>query len=151
VESTAQDNDCCEVKRCKRHVSNNTLQTAKNSTKPVEISAAVKLPPKAVLTCNSFAPLRTTNTNTETTGAENTPPEQEAPRKPGRPLPIMTTSTTNLIRLYSDLKDHVKGEYKFQNTRNGTHIITKEMADYSAMKSYLLVYWLLFFFAQMQQ
>jgi hypothetical protein len=30
-----------------------------------------------------------------------------------------------------------KGEYDFQNARNGTRIITKEMADYSAMKSYL--------------
>jgi hypothetical protein len=49
----------------------------------------------------------------------------------------MTTSTTNLIRLQSDLKDYVRGEYELRNTRNGTHIITKEMADYSAMKCYL--------------
>jgi hypothetical protein len=46
-------------------------------------------------------------------------------------------STTNLIRLQSDVKDHVKGEYEFRNIRNGTRIISKEMADYSAMKSYL--------------
>jgi hypothetical protein len=49
----------------------------------------------------------------------------------------MNTSTTNLIRLKSDLKDHIKGEYEFQYTQNGTHIITKEMVDYSAMKSYM--------------
>jgi hypothetical protein len=49
----------------------------------------------------------------------------------------MMTSVTNLIQLQSDLKDHVKGEYEFRNTRNGTCIITKEMVDYSAMKSYL--------------
>jgi hypothetical protein len=47
------------------------------------------------------------------------------------------TSTTNPIRLQSDLKDQVKGEYEFPNTWNGTRIMTKEMADYSAMKSYL--------------
>jgi hypothetical protein len=35
------------------------------------------------------------------------------------------TSTTNLIRLQSDLKEHVKGEYEFWNTQNGTRIITK--------------------------
>jgi hypothetical protein len=35
------------------------------------------------------------------------------------------------------LKKHVKGEYEFRNARNGTSILTKEMADYSAMKSYL--------------
>jgi hypothetical protein len=75
--------------------------------------------------------------DTETTGAENTLPEEEVSRKPGRPPPIVMTSTTNLIRLQSDLEDHIKGEYEFRNTRNGTRIITKEMADYSAMKSYL--------------
>jgi hypothetical protein len=47
------------------------------------------------------------------------------------------TSATSLIRLQSDLKEHVKGEYEFRNTRNGTRFITKEMADYSAMISYL--------------
>jgi hypothetical protein len=87
------------------------------------------LPPKAVLT-HVFTPLRTT-------GAEDTLTEQEAPRKLGRPPPIMMISTTNLIRLQSILKDHVKGEYNFRNTGNGTHIITKEMVYYSAMKSYL--------------
>jgi hypothetical protein len=92
----AQD-DFQEVKRCKRHVCNNTSQTAKKSTKPVPTSAAVKLPPKAVLTRNSFAPLRNTDMDTETTGTENKLLKQKAPRKPGRPLSIMMTSTTNLI------------------------------------------------------
>jgi hypothetical protein len=73
----------------------------------------------------------------ETAGAENALPEQEAPRKSGRLPPIVMTSTTNFIRLQSDLKDHVKGQYQFQNTRNRTCIITKEMVDYSAMKFYL--------------
>jgi hypothetical protein len=47
------------------------------------------------------------------------------------------TFTTNLIRSQSDLEGHVQGEYELRNTRNGTRIITKEMADYLAMKSYL--------------
>jgi hypothetical protein len=42
-------------------------------------------------------PLRTTDMDTETTVTENTVLEQEAPRKPGRPPPIVMTSTTNLI------------------------------------------------------
>jgi hypothetical protein len=46
------------------------------------------------------------------------------------------TTTTNLIQLQSDLKYRVKGQYEFRNSRNRTHIITKEVADYSAMKSY---------------
>jgi hypothetical protein len=113
VESTAQDDDFQELKRYKRHISNDISQTAKKSIKPVPTSVAVKLPPKSVLTCNFFAPLRTTDMDTETTGTENALPEQETPIKPGRPPPVMMTSTTNLIRLQSDLKDHIKGEYKF--------------------------------------
>jgi hypothetical protein len=46
--------------------------------------------------------------DTETTGAENTLPEQETPKKSGRPPPIVMTSATNLIHLQSDLKEHVR-------------------------------------------
>jgi hypothetical protein len=99
VEAMAQDDDFQEAKRRKRRISNDTSQRAKKSNKPIHTSTAVKLPPKAVLTHNFFAPLRTTDRDTETTGAENALPEQEAPRKPGRPPPIVMTSTTNLIRL----------------------------------------------------
>jgi hypothetical protein len=44
----------------------------------------------------------------------------------------MMISNTKLIRLQSDLKDHVKGEYEFRNTRNGTRNITKNI---EAMKA----------------
>jgi hypothetical protein len=80
VESTAQDDDFQEVKRIERHIPNNTSQTAKNSTKPVPPSSAVKLLPKEVLTRNFFAPLRTNDKDTKATGAENALPEQKAPR-----------------------------------------------------------------------
>jgi hypothetical protein len=92
-ESTAQHDEFREVKRRKRHNSSDNSQSVKKSTKTVPTSAAVKLPPKAVSTRNYFAPLRTTDMDTETTGAENTLPEQEAPRKSGRPPPIMITSS----------------------------------------------------------
>jgi hypothetical protein len=49
----------------------------------------------------------------------------------------MMTLARNLVRLKSDLKDHVEGEYEFRNTRSQTRIITKEVADSSAMKSYV--------------
>jgi hypothetical protein len=44
VESTAQDDDFQEVKRLKKHVSNDTSKTAKKSTKPVPTSASLNLP-----------------------------------------------------------------------------------------------------------
>jgi hypothetical protein len=73
----------------------------------------------------------------EATGAENTLPEQEAPSKSGRPPPIVISSTTNFIWLQGDLKELVKREYEFRNTRNGTRTIRKELEDYSTIKSYL--------------
>jgi hypothetical protein len=58
-ESTAQDDDFREVRKRKRHNSDDTSQSAKNSAKTVPISTAFKLPPKAMSTRNFFAPLRT--------------------------------------------------------------------------------------------
>jgi hypothetical protein len=70
VESRAKDDDFQEEKRRRRHISNDTLPGAKNSTKPVPITTAVKPPPKAVLTYNFFAPLRTTDIDMESTGLQ---------------------------------------------------------------------------------
>jgi hypothetical protein len=80
LESTAQGDDFQEVKRRKRRISDDTVQTAKKSTKSVPTSSAVKLPPKAVLTHNFFAPVRSNDMGMETTGEENALPELEAPR-----------------------------------------------------------------------
>jgi hypothetical protein len=110
----AQYDNFQEVKKHKRNISNNTSETDKKLTKQVPSPTAVKMPPKAVLTRYFFAPLRTTDTETTTT--QNTLPKQEAPRKPRKPPLKVMTSTTNLIRLQSDLKDHVKGQYEFRNT-----------------------------------
>jgi hypothetical protein len=64
LESTAQDDDFREVTRRKR----------------VPTSAGVKMPSKAVLTRKYFAPLRTADNGTETTGAENAQPEHQVGR-----------------------------------------------------------------------
>jgi hypothetical protein len=48
VESTAQDDDFQEVKRRKRHMCNDTSQTAKKSTKSVSTSAAIQLSKSSV-------------------------------------------------------------------------------------------------------
>jgi hypothetical protein len=81
LESTAQDDDFQEVKRRKRHISNDTSETAKKTTVSVPKSAAGKVPTKAAITRNLFALPRTNDMDTETTEAENNLPEQEAPRK----------------------------------------------------------------------
>jgi hypothetical protein len=81
LESAAHDDDFQELERRKRHLSNVTSQTAKKPTISAPKSAAGKLPTKAVITRNFFAPLRTNDMDTETTAAENTLPDKEAPRK----------------------------------------------------------------------
>jgi hypothetical protein len=85
LDAMTQDDDFREVKRLKRHISD-TIQKAKESTKPVPTSAVVKLPLKVVLIHNFFAPL-STHMHTETTGAENALPEQEALYRSGRSPP----------------------------------------------------------------
>jgi hypothetical protein len=68
----AQNDDLREVKTRKRCYSDDTSHTAKKSTISVPKSAAVKLPTKAFIFHNLFAPLRTNNMNMETTRAEGT-------------------------------------------------------------------------------
>jgi hypothetical protein len=79
-EPTAQDDEFQEVKKCKSHNSNDNSKAAKKSTRKVPTFTDVKLPPKAVSSCNYITTLRTTDMDTETTGTENTLPEQEAPK-----------------------------------------------------------------------
>jgi hypothetical protein len=96
VELKPQDDNFPEVKRWKRYISDDISQTAKKSTKQVPTSTAVKFRPKAVLTHNFFALVRTTEMDMETTGAENALPEQEVHKNSGRPPSIVMTSTKNL-------------------------------------------------------
>jgi hypothetical protein len=92
----------------------------------------IKLPPKTVVTCNFLTPLRTTNMDTDITGTENTFLEKLVPNNTYKPPPRAMTSTTHLIQFQRDLKDHMSFE-----THEMEAVSTKEMDDYSAMKSYL--------------
>jgi hypothetical protein len=49
----------------------------------------------------------------------------------------MLSAKTNLIHLQKQLKNVVKADFEFRNTRNGTRVITKGMADFEAVKSHL--------------
>jgi hypothetical protein len=89
------------------------------------------MPPKAVTTHN-LAPLRSIDMGTETTDAENTLSEQEAPREPGSSSPIEVTSIIKLIRLQSDFKDRIKEQYEFRNTPcylKNKHRISRDIQD----------------------
>jgi hypothetical protein len=110
LESTAQSDDFREVKTRKRRYSDDTSQTAKKSAISVPKSAAFKLPIEAVPTRNFFAPLGTNDMHTE----------KEAPRKSGRPPPVVVTSTTNLIRLQRRVRVAKYTKWNsYHNKRNG--------------------------------
>jgi hypothetical protein len=143
--TTGEDDGFKEQKRRKRQNSSEDEQQRKNVT-TVEASHVVAPCQKAaqVPTRNFFAPLRAVNMETENVEAAPKPTDQSEEQgqhqtltEAGRPPPIVLTSTVNLMSLQKDLKLSVKGHFKFRNTRAGTKVISKEMANYSAIRHYL--------------
>jgi hypothetical protein len=119
-----------EVRRRKRNSSNETAPTTKKAVSAAEVTPQTEVP-----TRNFFAPLRAPM-DTESAGAETTVNEETVPGKTGRPPPIILTSQTNLSQLQKQLKNVVKGDFEFRSTRNGTRVVTKDMADFKAVKSH---------------
>jgi hypothetical protein len=74
--------------------------------------------------------------DTDSSGVQATTLEEAVPGKAGRPPPIIIIFNSKLIQLQKQLKNVVKGEFKFRKTKNGTTFITKSMADYEAVKSH---------------
>jgi hypothetical protein len=82
-----------------------------------------------------FAPLRTadmevehTEDNSDRTDGDH---QQQSPStQRGRPPPTILTSAINLIEFQKKLKGFVKDSFEFRTTRNGTRVVTKEMADF---------------------
>jgi hypothetical protein len=64
--------------------------------------------------------------------------DQGTTNQAGRPPPIILTSATNLLQLQKSIKGIVKGRFEFRSTKNGTRVLTREMADFSAIKSFFL-------------
>jgi hypothetical protein len=70
-----------------------------------------------VTTKNFFAPLRTTNMDTDAPGTESTTTEKAVPEKSGRPPPIVLAYATNLIQLQKQLKGVAKDTFEFRSTK----------------------------------
>jgi hypothetical protein len=47
------------------------------------------------------------------------------------------TTAINLMKVHKQIRDIVTGNVEFRNTRSGTRTVTKEMADFSAIRKYL--------------
>jgi hypothetical protein len=72
----------------------------------------------------------------ETGGDED---EWETPQRTGkdRPPPIIITSQVNLLQFQKEVKAITKGSFELRNTKHGTRAISREMADYLAIKNQL--------------
>jgi hypothetical protein len=66
---------------------------------------------------------------------EDNSKQQETPNQAGRPPPIILTSAINLLHLQKQIRSIVQGSFEFRTTKTGTRVVTKEMADVSAMKT----------------
>jgi hypothetical protein len=128
--SSTQEDGFKEVRRRKRHSTNEDAPTSKKTVSVAEVTT-----PKEVATRNFFAFMKT-SMETENTGAEAASPEDTVSGKAGRPPPIIFTSTVNLIQLQKQLKNEVKGDFEFHSTRNGTRVVTKGLADFEAAKTH---------------
>jgi hypothetical protein len=125
-----------EVRRRKRNSSNEVARTPKKILVSAAPAAANTIP-KTVTTRNFFTLLRTASMDTEDSDAEESTQEEANPGKTGRPPPRVITATVNLLQLQKLIKSVVKDNFEFQNTRNGTRVITKTLGDFAAVKSYL--------------
>jgi hypothetical protein len=127
--SASQEDGFEEVRRRKRHSSDETVPTTE------AVSVAEVTPHKEITTRNIFAPLRT-SMDTDSAGADATTNEETVPGKTGRSPPTILTSQINLFQFQKQLKNVVKGDFEFRSTRNRTRIVTKGMADFEAAKSH---------------
>jgi hypothetical protein len=82
-----------------------------------------------VVTRNFFAPLRAAAMDTDSSSTEATTQEEAVLEKTGRLPPIVITAATNLMQLQIVIRNVVKNNFEFCNTRNGPRVITKTLVD----------------------
>jgi hypothetical protein len=100
--SPHQDEGFHEVRRCKRHETQETAETSKKVVVEPTPQPVITYP-KVVATRNFFAPQQTTEMDTDSASTEPSPQETTT-AKTGRPPPIVLTSAVNLIQLQEQLK-----------------------------------------------
>jgi hypothetical protein len=139
-----QPNEEFREKRRRKRIPSDDEAKKPEPSVPKPESRDSRLRPKGeVPRKNFFAPLRTAEMDAESTFVEgisetpNSETQQPSSSKAGRPPTIVLTTATNLMQLQKRIRDIVTGNFEFRNTRSGTRIVTKEMADFSAIRKHL--------------
>jgi hypothetical protein len=133
----ATNDEFREQRRRKRNSSDGQVKTAKKAHPPTTSANDPRLRrQQEVPTRNFFAPLRSSQMETgEEIAIEHSENQQAASSQMGRPPPIVQTSEVNLIALQRQLKT-ISSSFEFRSTRKGTKVVTKEMADFSAIRAH---------------
>jgi hypothetical protein len=118
-----------EVRSRKRH---STAEAARSPKKAPVPTSAGQVPTK-----NFFAPLRANSMDTDAPVTVSNPTEAAAPLKSARPPPIVLTSAVNFIQLQKQLQGVAQHNFEFRSTRNGTKVVTMDMVDYQAARTFL--------------
>jgi hypothetical protein len=133
--AATQEDGIKEVRRRKWHSTNKTSPTSKKVVLTT-VSAVIDTPLKEVATQNFFALLQACDMDMDSANTELSPREAAAPAKIGRLPPVVLTSAVNLSQLQKQLKCAASENFKFRNTRNGTRVIMRSMADFQSIKSH---------------
>jgi hypothetical protein len=129
-----------EQRRRKRNPSEEQPTTPKKAAGTTGSVGDPSVRPQVDLpTRNFYAPLRTEME------LEDNSKQQEPTNQAGRPPPIILTSAVNLLQLQKQLRSIVQGSFEFWTTKTGTRVVTKEMVDFSAIKTFFTYQKLSFF------
>jgi hypothetical protein len=126
--------------RRKRKPTDDADKKVKKHTSTTEVNDPQLDPTPELQTRNFFAPLRSTEMEADHGDDADDTIERQQHQAPssqaGKQPPIVLTCQLNLIQLQRHLKGLLKGDFGFRNTRHGTRVVTKEMADFSAIPSH---------------
>jgi hypothetical protein len=136
VTDEQQTEDSREQRRRKRNSSEEESKKSKTS-KPTPGPRDPRIQPQPLPIKNFFAALKGANMVIESCGTQENQQDEAPAVKTGRPPPIVITATTNLLQLQKIIRGVVKENFKFRNTRNGTRVLTQNLTDFAAVKSYL--------------
>jgi hypothetical protein len=122
-----------EQRRRKRNKSSEDGLQSKPTKMPTTAKNSEAL--RTVATRNFYAPLRSGDMDTQSAREDVGVTDLEgAANFTGRPPPIVLTSAVNLIKTEKDIRSKVKGDFHLKTTWNGVRVVTREMADYVAIK-----------------
>jgi hypothetical protein len=113
-----------EFREQRRRKRNPSDEQAKKSNTAMQTAVAKPQLQGEVKTTIFFVPLRTAEMEVEHALVEKSPddpenePQQPAASKAGRPPPIVLNSSTNLMKLQEQIRDVVRGNFEFRNTRS---------------------------------